>query len=174
MKTLDHLRDALSAVMEAQRAAEAKQKELNDRVMRLRPESKYQRTVKRDLEDEIEALNRALRDMHEGKMKIIALIGEFGKSRVAGWDPMSWLREIERDIRSHPEFVELHNTAASESVAAALVEYSTDHPGYEGGFRVEVYGDSGELLIETAAPRGARTRLTPFLREGERLYNPTT
>ena len=45
----------------------------------LRPESKHQRMVKRDLEDELAALGEALRGMHEAKMNLIARIGEMSK-----------------------------------------------------------------------------------------------
>ena len=77
--TLDELLTALSSVMEEMRAAEAKQKALFDMRDRLRPESKYQRMVKRDLEDELEALSEALRGMHEEKMNLIARISEMSK-----------------------------------------------------------------------------------------------
>lgn len=77
--TLDELRDALLAVMEEMRAAEEKQNALFDMRARLRPESKHQRMVKRDLEDELAALGEALRGMHEAKMNLIARIGEMSK-----------------------------------------------------------------------------------------------
>ena len=77
--TLDELLDALSSVMEEQRAAEKKQNALFDMRARLRPESKYQRMVKRDIEDELEALGETLRGMHKEKMNLIARISEMSK-----------------------------------------------------------------------------------------------
>lgn len=77
--TLDELTHALSSVMEGMRAAEAKENALFDMRARLRPESKYLRMVKRDLEDELAALGEALRGMHEEKMHLIAQIGEMSK-----------------------------------------------------------------------------------------------
>jgi len=77
--TLDELTHALVSVMEEQRAAETKMTALFDKRASLRPGSKYQRMVKRDLEDELAALGEALRGMHEAKMNLIARIGEMSK-----------------------------------------------------------------------------------------------
>jgi hypothetical protein len=77
--TLDELTHALGSVMEEQRAAEAKTAALFDMRASLRPESKHQRMVKRDLEDELAALGEALRGMHEAKMNLIARISEMSK-----------------------------------------------------------------------------------------------
>ena len=77
--TLDELLDALSSVVEEMRAAEKKENALWDKLASLRPESKYQRMVKRDIEDELAALGEALRGMHEARMNLIARIGEMGK-----------------------------------------------------------------------------------------------
>ena len=77
--TLDELFDALSSVMERMRAAEKKQNALFDLRASLRPESKYQRMVKRDLEDELTTVGEALRGMHETKMSLIARISAMSK-----------------------------------------------------------------------------------------------
>jgi hypothetical protein len=77
--TLDELTHALSSVMEEQRAAEAKQNALFNMRASLRPESKHQRMVKRDLEDELAELGEALRGMHKEKMNLIARIGAMSK-----------------------------------------------------------------------------------------------
>ena len=77
--TLDELFDALSSVVEEMRATEAKMAALFDMRASLRPESKHQRMVKRDLEDELSALGEALRGMHEAKMNLIARISEMSK-----------------------------------------------------------------------------------------------
>lgn len=73
-KTLDDLQDELLALIAAERKADAAQTALWDRLESTGTASEYQRTVRRDLEDRIEAGILNLRNMHQEKMSLIARI----------------------------------------------------------------------------------------------------
>ena len=81
------------------------------------------------------------------------------------------LRLVERELMRHPAFIAVLDSASNENVFAFLVEYAEDNPGYEGGIRVEVYDENGDLITEEAAPRGERTNLRPYVKDAQKDWN---
>ncbi len=99
---------------------------------------------------------------------------QHARRRASGSKSASWVRSLQRriesDLKQHPAFMSVLDSASDENVLAFLVEYAEGHAGYEGGIRVEVYDENGELLSEEVAPRGNRTNLRPYVKDAQREW----
>jgi hypothetical protein len=98
-----------------------------------------------------------------------AILAGLSKSASFAWPSVR--RDIERELKQHPAFISVWDEMADENVFALLVEYAEDDIGYEGGFRVEVYDQNGDLITEEAAPRGERTNLRPYVKDAQKDWN---